>query len=163
MSDNSILLKGIAIMALLSIVAGLYVAATMPGSGSNERYTAVYMNTSGIDRNITKDQTTLTVPVTIENHEGQSTGYGYSVSIFFKNTVFHGGTNPWSEDLNVDQKLDVLSGNVTLDNGTAQTIELSIPVVSDQIWRYANVSIDFYKDGTPGVYRSLRLWASYQN
>lgn len=163
MSDDGILFKGLALMALLSIVAGLFVVASMAKGGADDHYTAMYMSTSAIDRNITKNHTSLTIPFTIENHEGTDANYHYDVSILFKDTIFHSGIDSWSEDLNVDQKNNVTSGSITVNTGTTGVVQLTVPVQSSLKWRYANVTIDLYKDGTPGIYRSLRLWAFNQS
>jgi len=149
-------------MALIGILAGVFVVAASSGARPDDRYTAMYMNTSAVDRNITKDKTTVSIPFYIENHEGTKVAYNYSVSILFKDTIYHAGTDAWSEDLNVDQEFNVTKGNVTVDNGKTAMVTLSVPVRSDQKWRNANVTIALYKEGTTGEYRSLRLWAINQ-
>ncbi len=162
MGDDSILFKGIAIMALISILAGLFVLAAMSKAPPGAHYTAMYMSTGAIDRNITKNHTTVTIPFYVENHEGSRVNYSYRVSTLFKDTVFHSGTDAWSEDLNADEKHDVVTGAMIVDDNKAQMVTLTVPVQSSQKWRYANVTIDLYREGTPGSYRSLRLWAVNQ-
>jgi hypothetical protein len=162
MSDDGILFKGIAIMAAISIAAGLFVVAAVSTAQPGDHYTALYMNTGAIDRNITRNNTSLTIPFYVENHEGGDVNYRYTASIEFKDTVFHKGIDSWSEDLNVDDQLDVAGGTITvMDNQTAGVLIL-VPVQSQQKWRYANVTLELYKEGTQGVYRSLRLWAFNQ-
>ena len=160
MSDDGILFKGMIAMALLSLVVGLFAVAATPFAGHKDGYTAMYMSTGAIDRNVTKNHTSLAIPVYVENHEGGRANYRYNVSILFKDTVFHPGVDSWSEDMNVDEAHDVVTGAFALDDGSTQSLMLNVPVQSKQKWRYANVTIDLYKDGTPGVYRSLRLWAA---
>jgi hypothetical protein len=162
LSDDGILFKGIAVMALLGIAVGLLAAAATPIAGQKDGYTAMYMNTDTIDRNVTKNHTSLAIPFTVENHEGGKANYHYAVSVLFKDTIFHPGLDSWSEDMNVDEARNIVNGSVALDNGKAQTVVPNVPIQSKQKWRYANVTIDLYKDGTPGIYRSLRLWAINQ-
>ncbi len=159
MSDDGILFKGIAAMALLSIVVGLLAVAATPKASQDDHYTAMYMSTGAIDRNVTKNHTSLAIPFYVENHEGGRADYHYGVSILFKDTVFHPGADSWSEDMNVDEIHNVVTGSFALDDGKTQAVMLDVPVQSKLKWRYANVTIDLYKDDTPGVYRSLRLWA----
>ncbi len=160
MSDDGIFFKGIAAMALLSIVVGLLAVAATPTDGRGDGYTAMYMSTDTIDRNVTKNHTSLAIPFYVENLEGEKAKYHYGVSILFKDTVFRSGADSWSEDVNVDEAHNVVTGSFELEDGAKRAVVLDVPVECEQKWRYANVSIDLYKDGTPGVYRSLRLWAA---
>jgi hypothetical protein len=149
-------------MALLALAAGILVMAATPTFSHKDGYTAMYMSTDSIDRNITKNHTSLTIPFYVENQEGGTARYRYEVSLLFKDTIFHPGMSAWSEDLNVDEAYNVTSGSFELGGGKTQAVTVTVPVQSGQKWRYANVTIDLYKDGTPGVYRSLRLWAANQ-
>jgi hypothetical protein len=162
MSDDTNFLKGIAVMALLSIIVGLFVVASMSTTGTGDRYTAMYMNTSLIDRNITKSHASLDVPFFVENREGKTVNYRYNVSLLFKDSIFHKGIDAWSEDLNVDEQNNVASGNITVGSGKTETVVLHVPIRSSQKWRYASTTIDLYKEGSPDVYRTLRIWAFNQ-
>lgn len=150
-------------MALLGIAVGLLSAAATPIAGQNDGYTAMYMSTDTIDRNVTKDRASVTIPFTVENHEGGRANYHYAVTVLFKDTIFHSGKDAWSEDMNVDEAHNIVNGTFALENGKKQTVVADVPIQSTQKWRYANVTIDLYRDGTPGVYRSLRLWAINQS
>lgn len=162
MSDDGILFKGIALMAAIGLVAGLFVVAAVSIDQPAAHYTALYMKTGDIDRNITRNNTALTLPFYVENHEGGTINYQYRVSIEFKDTVFHKGVDSWSEDLNVDDQVGVAGGGVTVEDGGTAGAQVLVPVQSKQKWRYANVTLELYKEGTPGIYRTLRLWAFNQ-
>lgn len=162
MSENSTFFKGIAVMALLALLVG-FIAIIGTPKGNSQPYTAMYMNTSAIDRNITNNHTSIVIPFSVENQEGKAMNYRYSVSILFKDTIFHSGIDAWSEDLNTDEKHNVTSGSFSEDNGAIKTINCTVPVKSTQKWKNANVTIELYKDGSADVYRTLRLWAVNQS
>ncbi len=159
MSDDGIFFKGMAAMALFGIVVGLLAIAATPTDSHGDGYTTMYMSTDTIDRNVTKNHTSLAIPFCVENREGEKVKYHYGVTILFKDTVFHSGADSWSEDMNVDEARNVATGSFELEDGATREVLIDVPVECEQKWRYANVTIGLYKDGTPGIYRSLRLWA----
>lgn len=160
---ENILFTGIAAMAIVSLMAGIFLVTTWPAASTGEGYTAMYMNTSDIDRNITRNSTDITIPFYVENREGQGYDYRYSVDVHFKHSEpVRQGTDYLTEDWNVDDKYNVASGHIWLENGATEKVECIVPVQSDKKWKYANLTIWLYKGDSTDPYRSLRFWAMNQ-
>lgn len=157
--SDDLSLIGIAAVVTLCVLTGLLIMLSPPASTIQDAYTAVYMNTTGLDRNITAESHTLDFPFYIENHEGADTTFTYKVDIHFKDSILRKDFDTWTEDLNVDDQFGVVSGKLLVPRDSTGIVELSVPVNSTQKWKNANVTVWIFKEGSPDVYRSLRIWA----